>query len=98
MLELVAERVSEVEANATTAKVPAAASALQNRLTKVLKWEQILARLPEGRSVQVWTLLVFRPFIQKISLFHIYFIQNCVGVLPSPSSCYFSSVDWTRTP
>jgi hypothetical protein len=42
VLELVAaERVSAVEAKATTAKVPAAASALRNRPTKVLKRELI---------------------------------------------------------
>ncbi len=55
MLELdqlvAAERVSAAEAKATTAKVPAAASALQQRQTKLLKREPILARLPEGHGV-----------------------------------------------
>jgi hypothetical protein len=55
MRELVAERVSAVEAKATTttAKVPAAAASVlqKNRPTKVLKREPILALLPEGRCM-----------------------------------------------
>jgi hypothetical protein len=49
VLEL--DRFSVVEAKATTAKVPDAASALQNRPKKVLKREPIQALLPEGRGV-----------------------------------------------
>jgi hypothetical protein len=41
--------------------------------------------------------LQFRPFIQNFSFILIQLIQNCVGVVPSPSSHCFSSVNQTRT-
>jgi hypothetical protein len=45
-------------------------------------------------SMNVARVLSIHP---KISYFRIYIIQNCVGVVPSPSSRCFSSVHWTRT-
>ena len=45
-------------------------------------------------GMQVWSLLLFRPFLHKFSLFLIDFIQDRVLVLPSPLSRCFSSLEF----